>query len=76
MSALPKSETKPIHVNHTELAKAGKSNYIVICPECSVGQMHLRRDFRTEQLLNWDRCPVCKQLFIFDDIEYIRKNFG
>lgn len=63
----------PIHVNHTELKRLyDESIFKSICPACTRGTLVMRRDPDTFELLAEDRCLLCAQLVIYDDIETMK----
>ncbi len=59
----------PIHTRHEKLLAAGQG-LARECPLCG-GIITLRRDVETLQLLDYDRCLLCGQLYIFDDADQI-----
>lgn len=50
------------------------SNFRCECPDCD-GCLTMQRDHNGE-LMNVDRCSMCGQQFIFDDIEFVKKAGG
>ena len=64
----------PLHVKHAELLRAlYDSPFKRGCPSCDDGMLLVMRDQKTFELLAEDRCVLCGQRFIYDDIEEMRK---
>lgn len=70
---LSRADEPPIHVKHADLVRIGDSMYRSKCPVCSDGHLLVNRDQVTMDLLAADRCVLCGQLFIYDDIEEMRE---
>ena len=66
----------PLHVNFYFLKRFDTSNFRCECPECGEGVLTMQRDLGTGELMNTNRCSLCGQQFIFDDIEFVRKAGG
>jgi hypothetical protein len=61
----------PIHVNHADLIRASDNSiYRSDCPVCEAGVLVVGRDLETFELIAEDRCLLCAQTFIYDDIDY------
>jgi len=64
----------PIHVKHSELGRtASNSAYRSECPMCEVGLLLVMRDDETFKLKAEDRCLLCGQKFVYDDIDEMRE---
>ncbi len=59
---------KIIHVKHTELTRVGESPFRSDCPVCKEGILFVRRNNNTGQITNEDRCILCGQAFIYEDL--------
>ncbi len=59
---------EPLHINHASLARVGNSSFRSDCPICKEGLLLVKRDQTTLRLLAEDRCILCGQAFIYDDI--------
>jgi len=70
-SGFPKNIYKEaIHVNHAELERLDESSlYKSICPACKDGILPVSRNAVTFHLQRKDRCLLCGQLVIYDDLE-------
>jgi predicted RNA-binding Zn-ribbon protein involved in translation (DUF1610 family) len=64
----------PKHVKHAELVSLSyDSIYKKVCPACDDGMLLVTRNQKTLELSAEDRCILCGQQFIYDDIEEMRK---
>jgi len=64
---------EPIHVKHADLTRSeADSMFKSECPVCD-GMLLVARDQRTFELRAEDRCILCGQRFVYDDIEELRK---
>jgi len=63
----------PITVKHSELKRVSNSPYRSECPICKKGVLLMQRDQKTFKLLNKDRCILCGQLVIYEEINEIVK---
>ena len=62
----------PMHVRHCELERYSEDSYYKSnCPACE-GILLVGRDQETFQLSATDRCVLCGQRYIYDDIELLR----
>jgi hypothetical protein len=67
-------EKPPISVAHSSLERLSEDSlYKSVCPACRDGVLLVCRDQRTFELVDHDRCILCGQLFIYTDIEDLRK---
>lgn len=69
-------ECEPIHVKHADLARSDDSMYRSTCPSCGDGMLMVARDHQTFLLLAEDRCILCGQTFVYDDIDKMREREG
>lgn len=66
-------DKEPIRVNHADLFREDdNSAYRSSCPRCDLGILFVHRDQETFVLQAEDRCVVCGQKFIYEDIEKMR----
>ena len=66
----------PIHVMQAWLLKAnGQSVFTSLCPRCG-GTLPVCRDPNTLKLLEFDRCLLCAQQYIYMDIDEMRQKYG
>lgn len=71
------TKLKPIHINFYSLQRYDKdANFKNVCPLCPDGILIMSRDSATGQLHPKDCCMDCGQVFIYDDIEEVRKRHG
>jgi len=64
----------PIHVKHADLTRSSDdSRYRSECPVCGDGTLRVYRDPETLELLALDRCILCGQRVIYDDIEDLKR---
>ena len=69
--------SQPVHVKHSDLVRFDdESMYRSICPVCGDGVLLVGRDVTTFGLLAEDRCLLCGQAVIYDDIERMRMKEG
>lgn len=67
-------QREPKRVRHSDLKRySDDSAYKSVCPECGEGILGMRRDRQKFELEHWDNCPSCGQVFIYEDIEELRK---
>jgi hypothetical protein len=59
-----------IHVNHHDLIRIGDSAFQSNCPVCKTGLLPVVRNQDLE-LIAEDRCLLCAQKFIYDDIDVL-----
>lgn len=70
-------DNPPLHVKHAELLRTSyDSIYKTVCPACDDGLLLVARDQKTFELLADDRCVLCGQRVIYDDIEEMRQKEG
>ena len=62
----------PLHVKHADLTRVGDSEYKSDCPECGYGVLLVNRDPQNFRLQEQDRCVLCGQPVIYDDIGNLR----
>lgn len=75
-SLLTNAEKPPIHVKHSQLERVSEhSIFKSRCPKCKQGVLLIYRDEQM-RLMTHDRCLLCAQAFIYDDIEELRKRDG
>ena len=68
---------KPIHVNFYSLQQYDEqASFKNVCPSCPDGILLMARNIETGELLEGDCCVVCGQIFVYDDIEQVRKQHG
>lgn len=58
----------PIKVKHSELQREGESPYRSVCPTCKDGILLMQRNQETFKLLPGDRCILCGQRFIYEEM--------
>jgi hypothetical protein len=63
----------PKHVKHADLIRIGDSKFKSSCPVCVDGMLLVYRHPITFRLTEEDRCVLCGQQFIYDDIEEMRQ---
>ena len=67
-------DVSPIQVKHSELDRdSSNSIYRSECPVCKIGILLVRRDDDSFVLKAEDRCILCGQKFVYDDIDEMRK---
>ena len=59
---------KPITVKHADLKRVGDSMFKSTCPICKDGILLVRRDNNTFQITSEDRCILCGQAFVYEDL--------
>lgn len=65
---------QPIKVKHSELKRASEHSQLKSdCPSCPAGILAMRRNPVTHHLEDWDSCLGCGQIFIYEDIEQVRR---
>ena len=70
-------EEPVIAVDHATLECADDSSWWRrVCPKCKLGTLLVRRDAKTYVLSAEDRCVLCGQSFVYNDIEGMRKKDG
>jgi hypothetical protein len=62
-----------IMVKHSELERSDESIFRSNCPECKEGILPVSRNYETFELEAEDRCLLCGQRYIYQDIEEIGK---
>lgn len=67
-------DKEPIHIKHSELKRVGDSIFRSECPACKEGVLLVARDNDTLVLEEIDRCLLCGQIFIYNDISEMRDN--
>lgn len=66
-------DNEAVVVRHAKLRRASNSSpYKSCCPCCADGVLLVGRDQKTFDLLEYDRCVSCGQLFRYEDIEEMR----
>lgn len=70
------SNKTPLYVNFYELERYDDSSFRSNCPVCHSGLLTMIRCSDTGQLLQQDNCVLCGQLFIYNDIDLVRKKHG
>ena len=60
---------EPVRIAHADLKAHGDGQFTKVCPSCDFGLLLGRRDDKTLELLNVDRCLHCGQQFIYTDTE-------
>jgi len=64
-------------VDHATLEHADSFSYWRRnCPKCKVGELLVMREDVTYALSGADRCVLCGQRFVYNDIEDLRKKDG
>lgn len=73
---MPKNlEAPPIKVKHANLASlTDRSRYARKCPVCEEGTLLMCREKDTLVLREDDRCLLCGQTVIYEDIDDVRKH--
>lgn len=61
-----------IHIKHQDLQRDSDSPFRSTCPICKKGVLLVRRDQCTLKLIGEDRCILCGQAFIYDDIATLK----
>jgi len=62
-------DAAPIRVRHADLEKCSdNSEFRSDCPACKIGVLCVQRDPETHELLSEDRCLLCAQRVILEDI--------
>lgn len=59
---------EPIRVKHSKLKRESDSPYRSECPACEGGILLMQRDQKTMKLLKEDRCILCGQLVIYEEM--------
>lgn len=63
---------EPIHVNFKDLERFDVSSaYKSICPVCRKGILGIARDMISFKLSKYDRCLLCAQTVIYDDLKEV-----
>lgn len=71
---LKNMNAEPIHVNHADLTRCSYGSvYKSKCPVCENGILLVHREGETLELSDTDRCLLCGQLVIYDDIKAMRE---
>ena len=67
----------PIRVNFYSLKCYDEEcNFRNICPSCPDGILAMTRNSETGELSENDCCLECGQVFVYDDIDEVRKKHG
>jgi hypothetical protein len=66
-------DKEPIKVKHSSLTRFGDSLFKSECPACEKGLLLVNRDMETLQVIATDRCIMCGQMFIYEDIDIMRQ---
>jgi NAD-dependent dihydropyrimidine dehydrogenase PreA subunit len=67
----------PIRIAHAELERLSEdSDYKSKCVKCPKGVLLVRRDQKTFELIDEDCCLLCGQIYIYTDIERLKKREG
>ncbi len=68
-------DNKPIKIYHKNLERYDEESiFKSICPICENGLLLLARGKETFKLLSHDRCTLCGQIFIYEDINELRES--
>lgn len=70
---VPNINSEIIHVRHADLDAVGDSKYQRRCPACKTGSLPVTRNRSTFMLEAADRCSLCGQRVVYDDIEDLRQ---
>ncbi len=58
----------PIEVRHADLKRSDTSKFRSDCPACKLGILPVTRDPDTLEVISRDRCLLCGQRFIYQDL--------
>lgn len=67
------NEPPVILVLHANLERVNNDPLISLCPKCQTGWLQVQKNGFTQRLVETDKCTLCGQKFVYQDIEEMRK---